>query len=970
MDLISGLFGRGSYLPHGYCFTWTPSLLWSMVLADGLIAAAYFSIPVAILTFVRRRRAPSGNWIPWLFCAFIFACGTTHVMDVWTIWQADYALQAASKVLTAGISIVAAAALWFLIPTALRIPSVEGLQLAVSSLEAEVRRRRSVEDSLVEAEQNLAVTLASIGAGFVSTDRDGRVTRLNEVGERVLGWPQGMALGKPFWTVFAREERDPELTTRNPIDVMVQAGITVDVAHDVQVMSRAGTKTPVQVKAALTYAEDGAPRGLAVVFRDMSREILAAQDASRLARIVESSFDAIIGKNLDGIITSWNPGAERLFGYAPGEAIGQPMRMLIPDERASEEPEILAHIARGERVEHFETVRRRKDGTLIHVSASISPVRDAAGRVIGASKIARDITERKEADARLLAQLQRLRLLDQLTHAIGERQDLLSIYQVAVRSLGEQLPADFSCVLDHDATRGQLVMTSFGVPSDIAGLPTGTTVDVDRNGLSPCVDGELVYQPDARGSACPFAKLLAEAGLNSFIVAPLRPEGRLLGVLLAARGAPEAFSSGECEFVRQLSSHVALAAHQAQLHEKLQAAFDELRQTQQAAMQQERLRALGQMASGIAHDINNALSPAVLYAEMLLEREALSERARGHVQVIARAVDDVAATVARMREFYRARGTQIELLPVALNDLVGQVIDLSRARWSDMPQQRGVFIDLSISLQEHLPPVWGIESEIRELLVNLVFNAVDAMPGGGTLTLRTLHVAPSEDGDGDPDAPARVAVEVCDTGIGMDENTRRHCLEPFFTTKGERGTGLGLAMVYGVAKRHGADIGIRSAPGAGTRMRVIFPARPPMAAEAAQRAAHASERLRLLIVDDDPTLLRSLGEILAAEGHDVTPASGGQAGIDAFDAAAGSADAFDVVITDLGMPHVDGRAMAAAVKQRSPATPVILLTGWGQQMDEDGEVPPGVDVVLSKPPRLASLRDGLARCRSRGMADD
>ena len=164
-----------------------------------------------------------------------------------------------------------------------------------------------------------------------------------------------------------------------------------------------------------------------------------------------------------------------------------------------------------------------------------------------------------------------------------------------------------------------------------------------------------------------------------------------------------------------------------------------------------------------------------------------------------------------MREFYRARAPQLTLLPVDLNSLVDQVIDLTRARWSDMPQQRGVVIDVVRQLHGELPPVAGIESEIREALTNLIFNAVDAMPEGGTLTLATRTV------DG------RAWLEVGDSGIGMDEETSRRCLEPFFTTKGERGTGLGLAMVYGFVRRHGAEIQIDSAPGQGTRIRILFP---------------------------------------------------------------------------------------------------------------------------------------------------
>jgi CheY-like chemotaxis protein/anti-sigma regulatory factor (Ser/Thr protein kinase) len=306
----------------------------------------------------------------------------------------------------------------------------------------------------------------------------------------------------------------------------------------------------------------------------------------------------------------------------------------------------------------------------------------------------------------------------------------------------------------------------------------------------------------------------------------------------------------------------------------------------------------------------------------------------------------------------------LKLLPVQLNPLIQQVVELSRARWSDMPQQKGLCIELATELNADVPVVAGVESEIREAMLNLVFNAVDAMPEGGKLTLRTLAL-PQPSTPGGASAPI-AAVEVSDTGMGMDDDTRRRCLEPFFTTKGERGTGLGLAMVYGIAQRHGADIEIESELGKGTTVRLLFPA-PSSAMHAAAPApapvAAPQTRLRILIVDDDPLLIKSLRDTLEVDGHKVAAANGGQAGIDAFRAAQSRNDLFDVVITDLGMPYVDGRKVAAAIKSASPSTPVLLLTGWGQRLIAEGDVPPHVDKVLNKPPKLRDLREALAGCQ-------
>jgi len=565
-----------------------------------------------------------------------------------------------------------------------------------------------------------------------------------------------------------------------------------------------------------------------------------------------------------------------------------------------------------------------------------------------------EVIVRKEAELRVQSQLARMSLLHQITRSIGDRQDLRSIFQVVVRSLEDQLPVDFGCVcLYRD---NELIVSSVGLASEVLSnaLAMGehAHVPIDENGLSRCVRGQLVYEPDISSVDYPFPRRLAQGGLCALVLAPLLAESTVFGVLVVARRAPNSFSSGDCEFLRQLSEHVALAANQARLYADLQRAYNELHETQQSVTKQERLRALGQMASGIAHDINNAISPVALYTESLLETEpGLSPEGRNCLSVIARAIDDVASTVARMRELYRQREPELAPGAVNLNTLVPQVVDLTRARWSDMPQQRGVVINMRQELAPGLPPLLGAEGEIREALTNLIFNAVDAMPDGGVLAIRTRH------------AGGHVVLEVGDSGVGMDEATLKRCLDPFFTTKGERGTGLGLATVYGMVERHSAQIVVDSEPGRGTTVRISFPA-AVAAGDAPQppSAAGPLPRMRLLIVDDDPTVLSSLRAILLRDGHDVTAADGGQAGIDAFRASLEGAPAFNAVFSDLGMPYVDGRRVAETIKTLSPSTPIILLTGWGQRLIPDsGELPVNVDYVLSKPPRLRELREVLSR---------
>jgi CheY-like chemotaxis protein len=203
-------------------------------------------------------------------------------------------------------------------------------------------------------------------------------------------------------------------------------------------------------------------------------------------------------------------------------------------------------------------------------------------------------------------------------------------------------------------------------------------------------------------------------------------------------------------------------------------------------------------------------------------------------------------------------------------------------------------------------------------------------------------------------------VEICDTGSGMDDATKRRCLEPFFTTKGERGTGLGLAMVYGMAQRQNAEIEIESEPGRGTTVRLVFLASAPGVIASPAPPPPVGPPLRILIIDDDPLLVRALRDILESDDHLVTSACGGHEGVEAFEDAHRRREAFDMVFSDLGMPYFDGRKVAACIKELSPETPVVLLTGWGTRLAAERDIPQSVDRILNKPPRLQDLRTAIA----------
>lgn len=829
----------------------------------------------------------------------------------------------------------------------------EGRMRWFSTLQ-DVTQIRRTELELRESQELLQAIVDNSGAVIYVKSLDGHYRLVNRRYLEIFGIPSEAVLGHTDHELFPKEVAD----ALRDVDVRVAAGDGALIQEEV-VPQGDGPHTYISVKCPLPGV-DGTVQGIFGISTDITdrkrteEALRASEEQTRL--IVDTALDAVVTMDAKGCITGWNPCAEATFGWTRAEALGRPLAStIIPErQRASHRAGLERFLVTGQTSvmgRRIEVTALRRDGSEFPVDLAITQTR--TGGDASFSAFVRDITDRRLAQERVRAQLDRMLLLDQITRAIAERQDLQSIYQVVVRSLEERLPVDFCCLCRYEPVDASLTVVHVGVRGQPLALELAmgeqARIEIDNNGLARPVQGELVHEPDISDTTFPFPRRLADVGLRSLVVAPLQSESRVFGLLVAARHQPDAFSSGDCEFLRQLSAHVALAARHAELHSALQQAYDDLRQSQQVVVQQERLRALGQMASGIAHDINNAISPVSLYTESLLERETqLSERGRGHLMTIARAVDDVATTVARMREFYRQREPRLALEAVKMNVVVQQVIDLTRVRWTDMPQQSGAVIDLNVDFAAELPSILGVDSELREALINLVLNAVDAMPEGGTLTLRTRALVDS------------VRVEVGDSGVGMDEETRRRCLEPFFTTKGDRGTGLGLAMVYGVLQRHGADIDIESAVGVGTTVRLSFPVRTTAEAAASPASAALPPRLSILVVDDDPMLLESLRETLEADGHFVATANGGQAGLDAFAAASASRRRFDIVITDLGMPHVDGRKVAAAVKAAGE-TPVIMLTGWGQRLASEDQIPPHVDHMLSKPPKLRELRAALSQ---------
>ena len=374
---------------------------------------------------------------------------------------------------------------------------------------------------------------------------------------------------------------------------------------------------------------------------------------------------------------------------------------------------------------------------------------------------------------------------------------------------------------------------------------------------------------------------------------------------------------------------------------QLEDLLSELKSTQEQVVKQERLSALGMMAGGIAHDFNNALTMVLGYGELLLPYMLQSgpEREIAYLRHMIAAAQDATHVVSRLREFYRPATCNDVRVSLDLNEIVEQAVALTAPKWKGKCRADGVQIDVVTELNA-TATIAGNAAELREVLTNLIFNAVDAMPHGGLITVSTNVIEGS----------ATVAVR--DSGTGMSDDDRARCLEPFFTTKGDRGTGLGLSVVYGIIQRHGGTIDITSEIGRGTTFTIALPVGNAVEElDVVEPETGVARPLRILVADDQEVICELIAEYLRADGHMVDVAADGNEALDKFDPSR-----FDLVVTDQSMPGMSGEQLARAVNQAAPGTPVILLTGFGDEMQARGTLPEGICLIVGKPVSAADLR--------------
>ncbi len=390
----------------------------------------------------------------------------------------------------------------------------------------------------------------------------------------------------------------------------------------------------------------------------------------------------------------------------------------------------------------------------------------------------------------------------------------------------------------------------------------------------------------------------------------------------------------KAEFGELGKAFIAMSATLKERTKKLKTALFKLGSVQKKMMEQERIRALGQMASGIAHDFNNTLTPILGYSELILAQPYLLEDGKktlGYIQAINTAAKDAEQVVKRLREFYREKNENEELALVDLNAIARETVRMTQPKWGSQALSKKVQIQVELKLEE-VGNIYGNDSEIRESLTNLIFNAVDAMPQGGTITLSTYE------------KDSNVVLAVTDTGVGMSKEIQRRCFEPFFTSKGKAGTGLGLSAVYGMIHRHNGQIELVSEVGKGSTFMLKFPC----------KTAVLNQHLRILLIEDEYLVRHVIKEYLRKDGHAIMSSDNPEKAMEKI-----KNHRFDLVISDGGMPGLDGKRITDMIKQRDPEVPVILLSGYADYLKLKQDSQTKADLILSKPITINGLRDGI-----------
>ena len=874
-------------------------------------------------------------------------------------------------------------------------------------------KRTQAEQKLLESEANLAAAqrIAHLGSWALELDdlKDMNKNRLRWSDEmfRILGYEVGQI----------EQSRPNFMRAVHPADRhMLNQGLAKSLRErtgfsiEYRIIRPDGAERIVRGDVDLVF-EDKTKKPLRFVgsVQDITERKHAEEKLARMALIVESSDDAITGVALDGTISSWNRGAERIYGYSESEVIGQPVTILSPPHRPQEIPQILERLRQGERVEALETTRVRKDGQPIDVSLTISPVIDPSGKIIGTCAIARDITahRREEERSRRLAQLVdsatelistgdregRITFMNQaFLRAIGwsEKEIIGRYFRDAVLSprispgLREQIEA---AIIEKGGWKGEClhrrkdgtdfpVYLSVGPLRDSANRVIGN-VEIVRDLTESKRAEERFYKAfhlnpepitiatvsegrylDVNESFLRITGYKREEviGRTSLEVRFWeRPEdrARLIEVLKrhgSVRDLEITFRTKSAEQRTALDSADIIEVNGQKCIIAILKDITERKAMEKQLRQLQKMEAVGQLSGGIAHDFNNLLGVILGYSEILEEGLSENPKLRRTAQEITKAGQRAASLTRQLLAFSRQ-----QLLEPTILNLNAVVADSGTM----LRRLIGEHIDITTKLAEDLGHIRADQSQIEQVIMNLAVNARDAMPDGGKLRFETRNIELDAEYalHHPPTVPGKyVELVVSDTGVGMDAQTQSHIFEPFFTTKPRgKGTGLGLATVYGVVKQSGGYVWVYSELGLGSTFKVYLPRvssahRQIRSGDVATTPARGSETI--LLVEDEESLRTLTRTTLERNGYTVLEADSGK---EAIEIAHGHSGCIDLLLTDMVMPGMNGHEVARGVGHVRPGVKVIFMSGYSGFSDNGPAQ--FEDILLPKPvTREALLR--------------
>jgi PAS domain S-box-containing protein len=629
-----------------------------------------------------------------------------------------------------------------------------------------------------------------------------------------------------------------------------------------------------------------------------------------LASIVESSHDAIVGLDRNGLISSWNPAAARLYGFSRNEVVGRSWEMIVPTELRVPEAAVLGRINAGEEVERYRTRRVCRDTTMVTVSLSVSPIVDQDGAVIGAAQSARRFNELQEARDRFEVRMTRLR--DEAADAA----DRFEVQADEARDEARSARERFEDGVDRERAQ---IHDSAKRPH----LPPAALMSA----AVPAGPGEKRQEANDRFEAR-VAEQRAEARH-----AAIRFESHVDESHEQARRAQQRF-----EWLvdrERLQAEEAVQRFQTRVDTEEDQARRERQHLEAQLRQSQRLDVLGQLAGGVAHDFNNLLAVILNYAAFVAEELAAAEPTESLVAAgrdvgqIQRAAERATALTHQLLSF--ARREVIQPRVIDLNHVVTDIAQL-------LDRSIGEEVVLHVDLESGLSPVLADTGQIEQILVNLAVNARDAMPGGGILSIDTANVRVDDDvvTDGAPLPRGRyVRLRVGDTGSGMPAEVIEHVFEPFFTTKPDgAGTGLGLATVYGIVAQADGAITIASQPGLGTTFTIFLPVTDEVAVPVEEVAPyhHTPTGQMVLVVEDEEALRSVIERIFTRHGYRVLAAADGE---QALALAAGYDGDIHLLVTDVVMPKILGTEVADSVRRVRPGIQVLYISGYARPVLAD-----------------------------------